>query len=255
MCCPLYSVYNKHTEQNKTENMLCFILCRREETPMNSICVKLLCCTTGQSGRKSVLLVLFLQQTDGRENVHICLLWPVLVAPCIYFSANQNSAVPPPPPTPFFPSLFFLLQPEQTQRQARALDWQVCESNPGLSVFSPLTRRLPFGTHSCGQAANQHSSSNDQYTFAVTNPVPAAATQTGREISTTAAQKPFPPIDNSSLNGNLLQVAQGRAGQARKPGGVVSSPMLGLCWCIECGEVQKEPRSNTATAPPPPAQK
>ena len=60
MCCPLYSVYNKHTEQNKTENMLCFILRRREETPMNSICVKLLCCTTGQSGRKSVLLVLFL---------------------------------------------------------------------------------------------------------------------------------------------------------------------------------------------------
>ena len=151
--------------------------------------------------------------------MHICLLWPVLVAPCIYFSANQNPAVHPHPPPPGF-FLSILPAPAKVDtKTARALDWHVCESNPGLSVFNPLTRRLPFDTHSCGQAANQHSSSSDQYTFAVTNPVPATATQTAREISTTAAQKPFPPIDNSSLNGNLLQVAQGRAGQTRRPGG------------------------------------
>ena len=170
---------------------------------MNSICVKLLCCTTEQWQKIYTFGVVFIANWWERKRAHLPALAGFGCTLHLFLSQSKSCCTPSPSSSRVF-SLH-----SSCSSQSRHKD----SARPGLACLwiksrslclQPTDWRLPFDTHSCGQAASQHSSSSDQYTFAVTNPVPAAATQTAREISTTAAQKPFPPIDNSSLNGNLL---------------------------------------------------
>ena len=76
--------------------MLCFILCWREVTPMNSICVKLLCCTTEQWQKIYTFGVVFIANWWERKRAHLPALAGFGCTLHLFLSQSKSCCTPSP---------------------------------------------------------------------------------------------------------------------------------------------------------------